>query len=92
MDGIDERDRTPLARAAARGNTAAVLGYIEDGAEVDAHDDCGFTPLRHAARNGHTETVIILAQHGAKVNVNRFCQSPLFLLLVQEKQSWFWRS
>jgi ankyrin repeat protein len=60
--------RTPLARAAARGDTQTVRECLRLGAEVDAYDNDGYTPLARAALGGHTETVLVLAQRGADIN------------------------
>jgi ankyrin repeat protein len=50
--GINARNasnRTPLVRAAAKGNVDVACLLIERGAEVDSHDKWGWTPLRVAS-------------------------------------------
>ena len=52
-----------LCAAAKLGQTAEMLRYIRDGAEVNARDVGGFTALHMAAEKGQTETVQKLLEH-----------------------------
>jgi ankyrin repeat protein len=61
---------TPLMRAAARGDLAAVTTAIAAGADVNAaHPDARLTPLMFAAYFGHEATVRQLLEKGARPNL-----------------------
>lgn len=59
--------RTPLMLAAFRGHTAAVVNFLERGADVNARDKDGDTALMFAAYGGHALVVALLLQYGANV-------------------------
>ena len=61
------KGRTPLMLAAFRGNAAAVINLLEQGADVNARDKDGDTALMFAAFKGHTLVVALLLQYGANV-------------------------
>ncbi len=75
VDVADKYGRTPLMKAAGRGNLERVRTLLESGAEVNAVDADGRTPLMIIAAWGRMETVQhltitkMLLQYGAEVNV-----------------------
>jgi hypothetical protein len=60
---------TPLAQAAARGDTTLVGKLIAQGRDVDGTDAYGLTPLMWAARNGRVATIRALLKAGAGPDV-----------------------
>lgn len=60
---------SPLARAAAAGDVAAVRSQLEHGADANAMADHGFTALDWAARFGNVEAMHVLVQAGAKMDL-----------------------
>jgi ankyrin repeat protein len=61
------KGRTPLMLGAFRGDTAAVINLLEQGADVNARDRDGDTALMFAAFKGHALIVSLLLQYGANV-------------------------
>ena len=59
------RGDTPVAVAAARGDTAAVLALVARGADCTSADGAGATPLWHAAAHADAAMVAALLAHGA---------------------------
>lgn len=57
-----------LLDAAANGDTATVLRWIAEGADINVANEKGWTPLVMAAFNQHMETVKVLVDAGADVN------------------------
>lgn len=68
LDQRDARGLTPLIRAAAAGQTAAVRSLLTQGAGVDATAADGRTPLIAAVQNGQADTVRALIAAGANLN------------------------
>jgi len=61
---------SPLMRAAARGDTAAVTTLVAGGADVNAaHASLRLTPLMFAAYGGHDGVVRLLLEKGATANL-----------------------
>lgn len=58
----------PLLDAAANGDTATVLRWIAEGADINVVNEKGWTPLVMAAFNQHMQTVKVLVDAGADVN------------------------
>jgi ankyrin repeat protein len=56
---------TPLTAAAWGGHVEVVRYLLEEGAQVDLHDERGFSALGCACKNGHTEATRLLLAHGA---------------------------
>ncbi len=69
LGGCRTAPATPLARAAAAGDSAAMRDLLAAGADSDQPDSGGWTPLQWAARNGRTEAIEILAGAGARVDL-----------------------
>jgi ankyrin repeat protein len=67
------RAQTELAKAAERGDAAAVRSLVARGEDVNARDE-GFTPLAFAARAGDAETVNALLDAKADPN-QRDCRN-----------------
>ncbi len=59
---------SPLAHAAARGDTPAVRALLRDGAEVNAAQGDGMTALHWAAERGDAELARLLTYAGASVD------------------------
>ena len=53
---------------AANGDTATVLRWIAEGADINVANEKGWTPLVMAAFNQHIETVKVLVDAGADLN------------------------
>lgn len=67
-----------LLDAARHGDSATVLGLIDQGAPVNLRDGAGSSPLMLAAYHGHAALVRELAARGADVDLtNDRGQSPL---------------
>lgn len=68
--GADADGLTPIMRAAARGEAAAVAAALEAGADVNAvHAGTRLTPLMFAAYFGHDAVVRLLLEKGATANL-----------------------
>ena len=63
-----QRPETPLARAAARNDVAALRHLLDDGHVADERDD-SWTPLIWAARSGSVDAINVLLDSGADVNL-----------------------
>ncbi len=66
---IGEQGDTPLHWAAFYGDENAVLGFIKQGADVNARVSNGNTPLHQAAYRGYESIARVLISHGARVNL-----------------------
>jgi ankyrin repeat protein len=83
LEARDTSRRTPLHRAARRGDTKVVRLLIDMGAEVDAKDGTGKTALHRAADIPSPETCRILVSAGAGVEVrDEFGLTPLHLAAI----------
>jgi len=67
---------TPLHRAAEQGRNDTIKSLIDNGADIDAHDN-GATPLYYAALNRNYESVQLLIDKGAQINVQSSGNTPL---------------
>ncbi|TGZ59894.1 hypothetical protein CRM22_008823 [Opisthorchis felineus] len=75
----------PVHIAAAWGNPKCLEVLVNNGADINQHDELLCTPMHHAARNGHTQTFEWLRDHGANVTVrNLFGQSPADMALAND--------
>lgn len=63
-----KRGNTPLHWAAYNNNLEMVKYLVEQGAEVNAKNNCGVTPLHFAALNNNLEMVKYLVDKKAEVN------------------------
>jgi ankyrin repeat protein len=54
--------------AAKRGDTPAIVGRLDDGADIDARGEHGMTALMCAVAGGHFETMEVLLRRGADPN------------------------
>jgi ankyrin repeat protein len=68
-----------LISAAERGDTAAVLQLIADGADINARDARGRTPVLAATHANRVETVAALIAAGADINVRDDMKDNPFL-------------
>ena len=59
------RPDTPLRRAAAGGDLAAINALLDGGADIDAPGAFGITPLASAARAGRVDAIDLLLSRGA---------------------------
>src|SRR5262252_2587162 len=64
----DENGRTPLMRAALKGDRSQLIALIESGADVNGKNKSGVTALMLAAGSGRIEIVQDLLSKGADVN------------------------
>ncbi|TCP52589.1 ankyrin repeat protein [Tumebacillus sp. BK434] len=58
-----------LLLAAAKGDTAAVMGWLEQGADINTTDSFGRTPILSATHHNEVETVQALIAAGADLNL-----------------------
>ena len=65
VNAVDAMGRTPLAWAAARGNTRAVVTLLSHGADPNKIDVQLSGPVSNAAAQGHTVSVRLLLEAGA---------------------------
>ena len=65
VNSKDERQKTPLHKAAENGSLEMVKILIEMGADIDAKDEGKATPLHYCILVGNIEIVKILLQKGA---------------------------
>ena len=69
---------SPLAKAAIRGDLAAIKAMLEAGAEINTRDALGRTPLHMAAFYGRPKTTELLIASGADINArDRIGMAPL---------------
>lgn len=66
------KGETPLHLAAMKGDLAAVIALVEQGADCHAKDNAGWTPLHEACNFGHVEIVKLLLNNGVSVNTPGF--------------------
>jgi len=85
IDAPDEYGRTPLMRAAARGDLQAVKDLLAQGANVNGSSGDGYTALLSAAFYGNSEIVEYLLDHGADVNARD--KNGLTALIEAAKQN-----
>ena len=76
----DDKQRTPLHKAVAKGDTEIIKYLIDNEAELNAQDVVGRTPLYDAAVKGNIKIAKMLIEKEVKVNTktkNDFSDSPL---------------
>jgi ankyrin repeat protein len=66
----DEYDRTPLMRAASRGDLTSAKELVAKGADVNAATAGGYTSLMSAAFEGNANMVKLLLENGAALNAS----------------------
>ncbi|WP_138934252.1 ankyrin repeat domain-containing protein [Roseovarius arcticus] len=77
LDGRDVDGETPLHVMLWRGNTYAVLQFIEAGADINAVGDMAETPLHIAVKQQNSVAIEALLKAGAGMShVSEFRQSP----------------
>jgi len=64
----DNKEQTPLMKAAYGGYQEVCALLIDKGADVNAKDKYGFTALMYAAKNGHKDICDLLLSKGADIN------------------------
>lgn len=65
------RAETAMLEEAAKGNTAAVKGWLDKGVDVNMRGADRNTPIMEAAFAGHLETVKVLLDHGADLSAKK---------------------
>ena len=65
------RAETAMLEEAAKGNTAAVKGWLDKGVNVNMRGNDQNTPIMEAAFAGHVETVKVLLDHGADLSAKK---------------------
>ncbi|KAF7028472.1 hypothetical protein CFC21_040396 [Triticum aestivum] len=79
----DDKGRTVLHHAAAKGHCMVTKFLLSEGVPVDINYGRG-TPLFVAAESGEDKTLEILLDHGADPNTNAHCLgSPFFMALTK---------
>ena len=68
-----------LHDAAEQGDTRAIEALLDEGADVNGHDEDGWTPLHWAAGKGQMEAVQMLLERGARPNLGGAGFTPGFL-------------
>ena len=80
----DNRQRTPMHKAAIMGDTGVVKGLLMDKAETDSLDKDWCTPLCLAIRQENYETAQVLIDGGAHINLGGgIFVSPIHLAIVR---------
>uniref|UniRef100_A0A0D2YAW6 KAP NTPase domain-containing protein n=1 Tax=Fusarium oxysporum (strain Fo5176) TaxID=660025 RepID=A0A0D2YAW6_FUSOF len=75
----DKHGRTPLCRAAQKGNAAAVAFLLSRGANIEHNSVHGQTPLFYGTLEGNEESMRLLISAGANVaTTDHFGQTLLF--------------
>ncbi|KAJ5577124.1 ankyrin repeat-containing domain protein [Penicillium sp. DV-2018c] len=69
INAVDAMGRTPLAWAAARGDTRAIVRLLSHGADPNIIDVQLSGPLSNAASQGHTVAVRLLLEAGAQTDL-----------------------
>ncbi len=70
---------TLLITAASKGLVDVCKILIDNGADVNAKDDCGYTPLHEAAYRGHLKVYELLLDNGANINAtDKYGRTPLY--------------
>lgn len=67
-DDIEDKDWTPLLKAAQSGNSSGVHSLLQNGADVNFIDRGGKSALSLASGEGHTKIVHDLINCGAEIN------------------------
>ncbi|CAG8018580.1 unnamed protein product [Penicillium salamii] len=70
INAVDAMGRTPLAWAAARGDTRAIVTLLSHGADPNIIDVQLSGPLSNAASQGHTVAVRLLLEAGAQTDLS----------------------
>ncbi|KAG6915930.1 hypothetical protein DXG01_009224 [Tephrocybe rancida] len=66
----DKKGRTPLSRAAAKGDESVVQVLLrQPRVDFDGNTDGYYIPLHSASSNGHTKVVQLLTENGVSINV-----------------------
>ncbi|XP_065192656.1 tonsoku-like protein [Sycon ciliatum] len=68
LDKKNCRGETKLHEATINGNFKLVKSFIQQGANVNTRDYCGWTPLHEACNWGHTAVAELLLENKANVN------------------------
>lgn len=68
LNKLVDPDLSPLIRAASSHNLARFYALLQDGADVNAHDQKGLTPLMAASFAGNSQMAKALLERGARVN------------------------
>lgn len=71
INAVDAMGRTPLAWAAARGDTRAIVTLLGHGADPNITDIQLSGPLSNAAAQGHTVCVRLLLEAGAQTDFSK---------------------
>ena len=82
--GYEVASMTPLAIAAAHGNTQAVRALLSARTNVDSLDRRSWTPLRHAEAGEHTECVALLAPNTNVDSVDGDGETVLLAILRED--------
>ncbi|XP_069699766.1 ankyrin repeat and protein kinase domain-containing protein 1-like [Periplaneta americana] len=69
LEKADSEGRTPLHRAAERGDTRTVQVLLDAGCDVNAADPDGCTPLYLTAEKGHRDACRVLLAAGARLDM-----------------------
>lgn len=88
MGSHQDPEHTEWLQAAERGDTAAVIKFLESGMDVDAGDSINCTALMRAVRGGHVELIRVLLDHGASLSPRNTLGNTALTDAVLRSRSW----
>ncbi len=76
--------------AAAHGNTAAVVEFLDSGFDINAREWLGATALFKAVHSGHLETIRVLLERGAGLDFEDSFRYTALTHAIRRSQPRFW--
>jgi hypothetical protein len=87
LGDLVDPDISPLLRAASSRNRSRFYKLLQDGADVNGHDQKGVTPLMAASFSDNVEIVEALIEHGARVNDEDIDGKTALFYAAENRQS-----